>query len=171
MIRILAGIIFLTFVYNTAVLAESTMVYVKAVPGNFDKTYKRIFTTLENNGYYVVFEPNLGKNLASMKERLGENYNRNKLEAIRSMVFCSGHYANEIGNQDPQLLALCPLHITLVHKQGMTQILFIRPSLIASGSPAEKTALELEQDVIRTIESATKDLLPAAPPAATPSAQ
>ena len=50
------------------------------------------------------------------------------------------------------MLALCPLHISLVYKDGITRILFVRPSLVATGSPAEKIALELEQDVIRAIE-------------------
>ena len=101
----------------------------------------------------MIFEPNIGKNLASYKERWGKDYNKNQLEAIRSMVFCNAWYANQMSNADPQMLALCPLHISLVYKEGITRILFVRPSLVATGSPAEKIALELEQDVIRTIES------------------
>lgn len=34
----------------------------------------------------------------------------------------------------------------------MVSILFIRPSQIARGSPAEKIAVEIEQDVVRSIE-------------------
>ncbi len=142
--------------YGQIALADSPLVYSKQVPGNFDKTYKNVFTALEDNGYYIIFEPNIGKNLAYFKDRWGKEYNKNKLEAMRGMVFCSASHANEISNLDPLLLALCPLHITLIHKEGNTQILFVRPSLIASGSPAEKVAVELEQDVIRTIESAVK---------------
>lgn len=134
-------------------LADSAMVYEKDVKGNMDATYKEVFTGLENNGYYVIFEPNIGRNLASFKQRWGKDYNTNKLESIRSMIFCNAWYANKISNADPQMLALCPLHISLVYKDGVTRILFVRPSLIATGSPAEKIALELEQDVIRTIES------------------
>lgn len=134
------------------VLAESPMVYEKRVKGELEKTYKSIFTALENNGFYVVFEPNIGKNLAYFKNRWGKDYNTNNLESIRSMVFCNAWYANLVSNADPQMLALCPLHITLVHKDGVTRILFIRPSLVATGSGAEKVALELEQEVIRTIE-------------------
>jgi len=133
--------------------ADSAMIYEKDVKGNMDVTYKQVFTALENNGYFVIFEPNIGRNLASFKERWGKEYNKNQLESIRSMVFCNGWYANQMSNADPQMLALCPLHITLVQKDGMTRILFVRPSLVATGSPAEKVALELEQDVIRTIES------------------
>lgn len=134
-------------------LAESNMIYEKAVKGELDTTYKQVFNALENNGYYVIFEPNIGKNLASFKERWGKDYNKNKLEGIRSMVFCNAWYANQMSNADPQMLALCPLHISLVQKEGVTRILFVRPSLVATGSSAEKVALELEQDVIRTIES------------------
>lgn len=146
----------LCFFVSAVAQAESPMIYEKRVKGELEKTYKQIFNALENNGYYVVFEPNIGKNLAHFKKRWGKDYNKNNLEAIRSMVFCNAWYANQISNADPQLLALCPLHISLVHKEGMTRILFIRPSLVATGSGAEKVALELEQDVIRTIEGSLR---------------
>ena len=136
--------------------AGSPMIYEKRVKGDPEQTYKKVFNALENNGYYVVFEPNIGKNLAHFKKRWGKDYNKNNLDSIRSMVFCNGWYANQVSNADPQMLALCPLHISLVHKKGVTRILFIRPSLVATGSPAEKIALELEQDVIRTIEGALR---------------
>ncbi|MBI3560432.1 MAG: DUF302 domain-containing protein [Gammaproteobacteria bacterium] len=171
--RSIQGLIALGFLaMSTITFADASMLYVKSVPGNFEKTYKRVFSTLENNGYYVIFEPNVGKNLANFKNRWGENYNKNKLEDIRSMIFCNANYANEMGNLDPAMLALCPLHLTLIHKEGVTQILLVRPSLVAAGSPAEPVALELEQDVIRTVESAVKDgtPTPAAPiPTAPPS--
>lgn len=139
--------------FLSAVWAESPMIYEKQVKGEMEKTYKQVFDALENNGYFVIFEPNIGKNLAHFQQRWGKDYNKNNLEAIRSMVFCNAWYANQVSNTDPQMLALCPLHISLVHKEGVTRILFIRPSLVATGSAAEKVALELEQDVIRTIES------------------
>jgi len=140
----------------TRVMADSDMIYEKDVKGDMDKTYKQVFSGLENNGYYVIFEPNIGKNLASFKQRWGKDYNKNQLEGIRSMVFCNAWYANQMSNADPQMLALCPLHISLVYKDGVTRILFVRPSLVATGSPAEKLALELEQDVVRTIESSLR---------------
>ncbi len=143
-------------VVTTASWAGSPMIYEKQVKGPLESTYKQVFNSLENNGYYVIFEPNIGKNLSHFKKRWGKDYNKNNLEAIRSMVFCNGWYANQMSNADPQMLALCPLHISLVHKKGMTRILFVRPSLVATGSPAEKVALELEQDVIRTIEGGLK---------------
>ncbi len=127
-------------------------VYVKKVKGEFSATYKKVFTALENNGYFVVFEPNIGKNLSNFAQRWGKNYNKNDLDAIRSLVFCNAWYANEVSNMDPDMLALCPLHITLTHKKGVTSILFVRPSQIAADSPAKKVVTELELDVIRAVE-------------------
>ena len=151
--RVQLLIVAMFIAWVTPAWAESPMIYEKQVKGEAEKTYKQVFEALENNGYFVVFEPNIGKNLAYFEKRWGKDYNKNNLESIRSMVFCNAWYANQVSNTDPQLLALCPLHISLVHKEGVTRILFIRPSLVATGSPAEKIALELEQDVIRTIES------------------
>jgi len=127
-------------------------VYEKIIKGDFNKIYQTVFTALENNGYFVVFEPNIGKQLERFKQRWGDKYNKNKIERIKSMIFCNAWYANEVSNMDPKLLAMCPMHITLTEKQGMVSLLFVRPSIIAKGSGAEKVALEIEQDVLRSIE-------------------
>lgn len=136
-------------------IAAKPLIYEKTVNAEMDDTYKKVFTALENNGYYVIFEPNLGKNLSLFASRWGEEYNKNKINSIRSMVFCNGWYANRISNIDPKLLALCPLHVTLYTKDSKTHILFVRPGKVGQGSEAEKVAHELENDVIRAIESAT----------------
>ena len=129
-------------------------IYNRYVLGEMAEVYKKIFTALENNGYYVLFEPNIGKNLSFNAKRWGKDYNKNKLKSIRSMVFCNGWYANKISNIDPGLLALCPLRITLYNKDKKTHILFVRPGKVAGKSEAQKIAKELEDDVIRTIEGA-----------------
>lgn len=130
------------------------MLYVRHRKRPLNVLYKSIFTALENNGYFIVFEPNIGKNMALFAERWGKDYNKNKLETIRSMVFCNTWYANKVANADPRMLALCPLHITLIEKNGLTTILFVRPGKVAAGSPAQAIATEIEQDVIRIVENA-----------------
>ena len=130
------------------------LVYDRTVQGQMAEVYKNVFTALENNSYFVIFEPNIGKNLSHFAKRWGEDYNKNKLKSIRSMVFCSAWYANQISNIDPSMLALCPLRITLYTKDNETHILFVRPGKVAGTSKAQKVAKELEDDVIRTIEVA-----------------
>ena len=133
-----------------------SMLYKKELRTNIFQVYKNIFTALENNGYFVLFEPNIGKNLSHFAQRWGKDYNKNKLEEIRSMVICNGWYANQISNLDPDMLALCPLRVTFIYKEGVTTVVFVRPSKVAANSPALKAATELEQDLIRTIEGVMK---------------
>lgn len=135
-------------------IQTNPLVYDRTVSGSMDDVYKNIFTALENNSYYVIFEQNIGKSLSHFAKRWGEDYNKNKLDSIRSMVFCSGWYVNKISNLDPSMLALCPLHITLYSKNKETHILFVRPGKVAATSKAQMVAKELEDDVIRTIEVA-----------------
>jgi uncharacterized protein (DUF302 family) len=113
--------------------------------------YQNLYNSLEEARLYVVFEPNIGKNLASFAERWGENYNKNGLTAIKTMVFCNAWYANQVSNQDPRMLAFCPLHVTLIEKDGRTTALFTRPTVFAADSPAKETLAELEETVIDAI--------------------
>jgi len=129
-------------------------IFRKTVKQDMEVVYKRVFTALENNGYFVIFEPNIGKNLSHFAKRWGDDYNKNKLEHIRSMIFCNGWYANKISNVNPYMLALCPLHITLYSKDNETNILFVKPSGVASGTNVADIARELENDVIRAINTA-----------------
>ncbi|MHB1590560.1 MAG: hypothetical protein ACYCTW_03375 [Sulfuricella sp.] len=63
----------------------------------------------------------------------------------------------KISNADPAMLALCPLHLTLTQKAVRVSVLFVRPGVIAQGSNAEAPAKELEEKVIKTIESGLND--------------
>jgi len=74
------------------------------------------------------------------------------------MVFCNGWYANQISNQDPTMLALCPLHITLIQERGSTRVLFARPTVMARDSKALSLIKELENDVSQAIEAAVDEL-------------
>ena len=130
-------------------------VWVHKVERPIESIYKAIYDALENARFYVVFEPNIGNSTSQFSERWGEDYNRNGLSEIRSMVFCNGWYANQVGNADPDMLALCPLHITLTEKDGHSAILFVRPSFVAKGTGAEAIAAEIENKVIKAIETAT----------------
>jgi uncharacterized protein (DUF302 family) len=135
--------------------AAGETVWVHEVDRPVEQIYKDVYKGLEEEGLYVVFEPNIGKNLAGFSKRWGEDYNRNDLSEIRSMIFCNGWYANQVSNADPDMLALCPLHITLVEKNGKSKVLFVRPSYVAKGTPAESTAVELENKVIKAVTKAT----------------
>jgi len=138
--------------------ADTPNVRVWNVDKDLDTTYQAVYDSLENSRFFVVFEPDIQGNISGFAERWGEDYNRNKLEGIRAMIFCNGWYANAVSNADPDMLALCPLHITLIQKDGATRVLFVRPTAVAKGSKAMSVAKEIEQDVAKAIDAAVKEL-------------
>ena len=132
--------------------AVSPNVFEYSIEKPMEQVYAPLYKALEEEGFYVVFEADIGRNLSRFAEKWGDNYNRNKLGGIRSMVFCNGWYANEVSNADPSLLALCPLRLTLIERKGSTTALFARPTAIAMNSPAKKILQQLEQDVMAVIK-------------------
>lgn len=123
------------------------------IQGDFERTYKGIHDALEGHRFFVVFEPDIQGNLARFAERWGDDYNRNELDGIKAMVFCNAWYANQVSNDDPGMLALCPLHVTLVHKDGETRVLFLNPASVAEGTGAAGIAEELMREVSSAIEA------------------
>ena len=129
-------------------------VYRQQVDKPLAEVYDRLHKSLEAARFYVVFEPNIGANLARFSEKWGEDYNRNQLSAIRSMVFCNAWYANQVSNLDPDMLGFCPLHLTLLEREAKTIVLFNRPGVMATNSPAKALLTDIEIEVITAIEQA-----------------
>ena len=152
-LRHLLSALFLSL-FSLAALAANPAVYEKSARLPLAKAVKQVSQKLDDAGYAVVDELPISENLKRMAKKWGEDYNRNKLEGITALVFCSGWYVNQVSNLDPTLLGLCPLHVTLTHKGGVTTVLFNRPTAIAAGSPAEKVLREVEGEVTQAIEAA-----------------
>ena len=140
--------------FATSEVAINPAVFAHSARLPFDEAVKAVSNKLDDAGYAVVDELAISNNLRKMAKKWGDDYNRNQLEGITSLVFCSGWYVNQVSNLDPQLLGLCPLHVTLTHKAGVTTVLFNRPTAIAQGSPAAKVLKEAEDEVIQAIEAA-----------------
>jgi uncharacterized protein (DUF302 family) len=137
----------------TPIQADLPGVYEVTVDRPMDEVYGKLSRTLDENRFFVVFEPDMGARMAQFAERWGEDYNRSGLAAIRSMVFCNLWYTNAVANADPAMLAVCPLHVSLYEQDGRTTVLFPRPTVVGRGSPAQPLLEELEAEVIRVIES------------------
>ena len=129
-----------------------SVVYRLQVNKPLSKVYDKVYKSLEEARFFVVFEPNIGANLARFSEKWGDDYNRNNIAEIRSMVFCNGWYANKVSNLDPNMLGFCPLHLTLIERDGKTTALFNRPGVITQNSPAKAQLKKIESEVIAAIQ-------------------
>ncbi len=131
---------------------NGTEVYAFTAAGTFETSYQALYKALEDARFYVIFEANIGKNLARNAERWGENYNRNQFEQMKSMVVCNPWYANQALNLDPAFMAMCPLTIGVLHKAGTTRIYF-RKLMQSDNALANDLIWEVENTIISAIET------------------
>ncbi len=147
-----ALLLFVFLIMHFNVQAADSAIYKISVNQPMDVVYPKVYEALEDARFYVVFEPNISKNIARFAEKWGDSYNQNKLQSIRSMVFCNAWYANQVSNKDPDMLALCPLSLGLYEKSGKTTIVFVRPAVIGEHSAARLLLQEIENAVIEAIK-------------------
>lgn len=138
----------------TLVQAANPNIYQSSVKRPLPVVYKALYKALESKRFYVLFEAHISKVMYRNRKRWGGDYNRNKLDNIRSLVVCNVWYANQVANADPEMLALCPLRVVLVEKNGVTRVLFVRPSRIAAGSKAQPVLRKIEGIIISAIRQA-----------------
>jgi len=141
---------------STFAVATNSSIYEKTADMSINEAFDSVYQELEQRNFYVIFEANIGKNISRFKEKWGENYNKNNLGGIRSMVFCNGWYANKVSNIDPSMLALCPLRLTVIERSGKAHILFVKPSFVGQKSPALPLLQEIENTVIEAINTAVE---------------
>ena len=120
---------------------------------DFDVAYKKVYTALEENRFFVIDEIDMATSLARFKDKW-DDFNMNKLEQQKIMIICNGWYANQVGNADTDMLALCPMRVTLLHKDGMTTVLFAKPSTFAANSKAMPILTEIETTITGAINRA-----------------
>ena len=144
----------LTLLLGFTAQADAPAVYVRQTGLSLDAAYRQVYEALEANEFWVVFEADLGERMAKFKDRLGADYNRSELSGARSMVFCNIGWTNAVASADPDMLALCPLHVSLYARKGDTFVVVLRPSEIARGSSAEAKARELEERLSDITDSA-----------------
>ncbi len=150
----LKHLLLLCFIPLSIARAGEPAVFDWSIRATLDDVYREVYARLEAHRLFVVFEPDIGGNLARFADRWGEDYNRNGLEGIRAMVFCNAWYANAVSNADPRMLALCPMHLTLTHKAGVTHVLYVNPVHVAKDTPAESVVREVVTEVRQAVMEA-----------------
>lgn len=132
-------------------ITDSVMTFQFKQP--FEQAYQSLYQALEEARFYVIFEANIGNNLARNAERWGEDYNRNGFEHIKSLLICNPWYANQALNRDPAYMGMCPLSVGIVHKDGLNTVYFRKLSIEGDESAAAELLWEVENTIVSAIES------------------
>ena len=119
-----------------------------------DQVYDRIYQALEGAKFWIVFEADMGSRMANLAPEWGGEYNKSGLGFVKSMVFCNLAWTNRLANADPDLLGLCPVHLSVYARGGVTTVTWPNLSAMAQGSPGQDAATALEEEVSTLIRGA-----------------
>lgn len=136
--------------------ASTATVFEQSAKMPLDQAVKQVKHSLKAHHFKVVAEIPISKKLAKHAKAWGKEYNQNHLQGIYGIVFCNGKIANAVSDKDPAMMGACPLHLTIVEKNGMATVLFDRPTAIGKQSAAEPVLQKMERKVEGAIVAALK---------------
>lgn len=128
--------------------------YIRAVHAPMGVVYKNLVVALGRQGFKVPWGMNIEKRLRMANHALHlPNFNAQHLTDVRAMIACNPFFFNTIANADPAMIALCPLHITLVSKAGVTYIQYPKEIALAAHTPVAKIARLMDRKMERAINA------------------
>lgn len=124
-----------------------------------EEVYRELLEKFAQAHLVVVSEINILQKFkdVGLPKKFGENFNTNELTGIRAIIACNGWFGNEVANADPEMMAFCPIRVTLIEKDGKTTLMFVRPGVAPKETKAYGVLLKLEDKVISTIKSIEKE--------------
>ena len=131
-------------------------VYTKHYNAPIEKVYPKLISSFDSAYLIVISEIDILEKFkeAGLPESFGKNFNTNNLTAIKTIIACNGWFGNAVANSDPEMMAFCPIRVTLIEKDGKTSIMYVRPTVAYKEFKAYPILQDLEQKVVMAIESA-----------------
>ena len=129
-------------------------IHTASLEGDFATVKKLLRQELDAERFFVVKDLNIGRNLAGFANKWGDNYNRNNYGNIHSFVICNAWYVNEIINISPPHSALCPLSLSLLHKDNTTTVYYARREPMAADTMVTSLMRDLDESFIEALDNA-----------------
>ncbi len=146
--------ILLACLLTLSVWAAESNVYKVSYNAPVDKVLDNMLAKFKQEMLVVVWQLDILEEFKhkGLDKKFGENFNKAGLTAVRTLVACNGKFGNDIINQDSDMMAYCPIRITLTEKDGVTTVLYVRPSSAPRDSKAYQSLVKLEKKVTKAIE-------------------
>lgn len=146
--------ILLACLLTLSVWGAESNVYKVSYNAPVDKVLDNILAKFKQEMLVVVWQLDILEEFRhkGLDKKFGKNFNKAGLTAVKTLVACNGKFGNDIINQDSDMMAYCPIRITLTEKDGVTTVLYVRPSSAPKDSKAYQSLVKLEKKVTKAIE-------------------
>ncbi|MDD5157970.1 DUF302 domain-containing protein [Sulfurimonas sp.] len=147
-------ILTLLLLLSSNLMAAQGSIYKKIINEPYDDYFPKLKKAIEANHMNIVSEIDLMSRFkeAGYQKKFGADFNKNKLEKVTSLVICNGYVANQISNIDIEMMAFCPVRISVIQRGGKTIVLFIKASGIATNKKAASLLKSLDDVIVHTID-------------------
>lgn len=132
-------------------------VYKKEVNKPHDVYIKELKDAIEKNHMNVLYELDLIKkfNDSGYAKKFGADFNKNKITASTTLLLCNGYIGNQISNIDPEMMALCPIKVSVISDEKSTKIIYTKYKGASKNKEVAALLKILDEVVINTIELTT----------------
>ena len=146
--------ILLACILSLSLWAAESNVYVKTFNNPINEVEENILIQFKVDKLVVVWQLDILEEFKKkgLDKKFGEKFNTAGLTGVRTLIACNGKFGNGIINADADMMAYCPVRITLTEKDGKTSVLYVRPSSGPEDSKAYNMLVKLEKKVIKAIE-------------------
>lgn len=146
--------ILLTCLLSLSLWASQSNVYVATFNNPISEVQENILIQFQVENLKVVWQLEILDEFKKhgLDKKFGKNFNTTGLSGVSTLVVCNGKIGNAVMNADANMMAYCPVRITLTEKDGKTSVLFVRPSSAPKDSKAYPALVKLEKKVIKAIE-------------------
>ena len=129
-------------------------IYQKNVDLPIEKYYPKLKAAIQSNHMNILYELDLLEKFkkSGYVEKFGEDFNRNHLKSVKTLLLCNGYVGNQISNIDPDMMALCPIRLTLISKASGTKVVFMKSSHLARSKKIKQLLATLDEILIHTID-------------------
>jgi len=150
--------ILLACLLTLSVWAADSNVYKVNYNVGVDKVLNNILTKFKAEGLVVVWQLDILEEFKSkgLDKKFGENFNKAGLSAVKTIIVCNGKFGNDIINADSDMMAYCPVRVTLTEKDGVTTVLYVRPTSAPKDSKGYPSLVELDKKITTSIEESMK---------------
>ena len=145
---------FLACLLSVSVWATQSSVYVAEFNSSIDKVEESLLAQFKKDKINVVWQLDILEQFKKhgLDKKLGKKFNTQNVSAVRTMVACNGKIGNALVSTDHHMMGYCPIRVTMTEKDGVTSVLFVRPSVGTSASKAHKVLVKMEKKVINSIQ-------------------
>lgn len=138
-------------------VAAASSIFEETFPTPVAKVVPALKTALSDHHFKILTQIDILHRVAAKSKQLNiKDFNRAGYSNVTAVVFCNPVFFSKLLNADPAAASVCPLSLTVYGLKGKTIIAYPEREPMASGTPAQNIARQIDKSVIAALSGLPK---------------